>query len=132
VVISRGSITASSTLRKPEAPSADENVRLEPLSGGSRGPISLRAHTIYKEWTMNIDPVTQPPAAALAARASKEAASAIAARVSPSEVSASVLQRANGDGDGRTGTAALNDGDQAARAAAQQVKSMQQAVDVKA
>ena len=68
---------------------------------------------------MHITPVTTSPVAALAAR------------VTPSAVSASVLQRANGDGDGRTGAAALNDGDAAAQAAAQQVKSAH-AVDVKA
>ncbi len=68
---------------------------------------------------MHITPGTTSPAAAQAAR------------VTPSAVSASVLQRANGDGDGRTGAAALNDGDAAAQAAAQQVKSAH-AVDVKA
>jgi hypothetical protein len=45
------------------------------------------------------------------------------ARVSPAQVSAAVLQRADGDGDGKTGAAALNDGDAASRAAAQQVKA---------
>ena len=44
-------------------------------------------------------------------------------RVNPSQVSASVRQRANSDGDGKTGAAALNDGDSAARAAAAQVKA---------
>jgi hypothetical protein len=67
-----------------------------------------------------ITPVTSSPVAALAAR------------VTPSAVSVVVLQRANGDGDGRTGAAALNDGDTAARAAAERVKSAQHAVDVRA
>ena len=69
---------------------------------------------------MHITAVTSSPVAA------------IAARVTPSAVSAAVLQRANGDGDGRTGAAALNDGDAAARAAAQQVRSASHGVDVKA
>ena len=69
---------------------------------------------------MHITPVTTSPVAAQAAR------------VTPSAVSAGVLQRANGDGDGRTGAAALNDGDAAAQAAAQQVKSAHPSVDVKA
>jgi len=74
---------------------------------------------------MQISPVThaQPPAAPPVAQA---------ARVTPSQVSAAVLQRATGDGDGRTGAAALNDGDGAARAAAQQVRSSERAVDVRA
>jgi hypothetical protein len=55
-----------------------------------------------------------------------------AGRVTPSAASAGVLQRANGDGDGRTGAAALNDGDAAAQAAAQQIRSAQPIVDVKA
>jgi hypothetical protein len=50
---------------------------------------------------------------------------AVVALVSPQDVSAAILQRAVGDGDGRTGAAALNDGD----AAAQQAKS---SVDVRA
>jgi hypothetical protein len=49
----------------------------------------------------------------------------VVALVSPQDVSAAILQRAVGDGDGRTGAAALNDGD----AAAQQAKS---SVDVRA
>ena len=53
------------------------------------------------------------------------------ARVSPAQVSAAVLQRADGDGDGKTGAAALNDGDAAARAASQQVKATR-GVDVHA
>jgi hypothetical protein len=69
---------------------------------------------------MHITPATTSPVAALAAR------------VTPSAVSAGVLQRAVGDGDGRTGAAALNDGDAAAQAAAQQVRSAPQGVDVKA
>jgi hypothetical protein len=61
---------------------------------------------------MQVSPVNQAQAQA-----------PVAARVSPSQVSAATLQRAVGDGDGRTGAAALNDGDAAASAAAQQVKS---------
>jgi hypothetical protein len=48
--------------------------------------------------------------------------------VTPANVSAAILQRAVGDGDGRTGAAALNDGDAAAQAAAQQAK----VVDIRA
>jgi hypothetical protein len=53
------------------------------------------------------------------------------ARVSPAQVSAAVLQRADGDGDGKTGAAALNDGDAAAQAASRQVKAAR-GVDVHA
>ena len=53
------------------------------------------------------------------------------ARVAPAQVSAAVLQRADGDGDGKTGAAALNDGDAAAQAASQQVKAAR-GVDVHA
>jgi hypothetical protein len=53
------------------------------------------------------------------------------ARVSPAQVSAAMLQRADGDGDGKTGAAALNDGDAAAQAAAQQAKGASR-VDVHA
>ena len=49
-------------------------------------------------------------------------------QVTPANVSAAVLQRAVGDGDGRTGVAALNDGDAAAQVAAQEAK----AVDIRA
>jgi hypothetical protein len=52
--------------------------------------------------------------------------------VTPQAVSAAVQQLANGDGDGRTGAAALNDGDAAATAATQQVKPARQSIDVKA
>ncbi len=85
---------------------------------------------------MHITPVTQTPAAAVAAAAPPKAAetqaAVLAARVTASTVSASILQRANGDGDGRTGTAALNDGDAAAQAAAQQVKFASHGVDLRA
>jgi hypothetical protein len=53
------------------------------------------------------------------------------ARVSPAQVSAAVIQRADGDGDGKTGAAALNDGDAAAQSAARQVKAAR-GVDVHA
>ena len=57
----------------------------------------------------------------------------IASRVTPQEVSPAVLKQATGDGDGRTGIAALNDGDSAAQKAALQVKSsLGQNVDIKA
>jgi hypothetical protein len=73
---------------------------------------------------MHISPVTQSPPAAPSA--------APAGRVSASQVSAASLARANRDGDGRTGAAALNDGDAAASAAAAQVKSASHGVDIKA
>jgi hypothetical protein len=47
-------------------------------------------------------------------------------QITPTNVSGAALKAANGDGDGRTGTAALNDGDAAAQAA------RRGAVDVKA
>jgi hypothetical protein len=82
---------------------------------------------------MQIPPVTaasaQPVRTNAASATAPSAQAAQQARISPSQVSASVLQRANGDGDGRTGAAALNDGDAAARAAA---RSAGQGVDVKA
>jgi hypothetical protein len=71
---------------------------------------------------MHISPVSSAPA---------QAAAATQSRISASQVSAAALKRANGDGDGRTGAAALNDGDSAAQAAAQQVRSSR-TVDVKA
>ena len=67
-------------------------------------------------------PASQAPHASAAAGHSTRSAGA---PVTPQEVSAAILQRALGDGDGRTGAAALNDGD----AAAQQAKS---SVDVRA
>ena len=81
---------------------------------------------------MHINPATTSPVAAVAARVTTSPVAALAARVTPSAVSAAILQQANGDGDGKTGVAALNDGDTAARAAAQQVKSASHGVDVKA
>jgi len=56
---------------------------------------------------------------------------AASAAVSSAQVSAAILKRANGDGDGRSGTAALNDGDAAARAAASQAAASRHAVDVR-
>lgn len=47
-------------------------------------------------------------------------------QLSPVNVSGSALKAAAGDGDGRTGTAALNDGDAAAQAA------RRGAIDIKA
>ena len=87
---------------------------------------------------MQISPVTQssaPPQAAAASAATQVAQAAVASvakAVTPQAVSAAILQRATGDGDGRTGAAALNDGDAAALAAANFVKSAGHTVDVKA
>ncbi len=63
--------------------------------------------------------------------AAHSAPATLPSRISASQVSAAALSRANGDGDGKTGAAALNDGDAAAQAAAQQVKSAH-TVDIKA
>jgi len=91
---------------------------------------------------MHIPPVTQSlpsphaPAQSAGASASQQVSQAVTAsvakQVTPQAVSAAILQRALGDGDGRTGAAALNDGDSAAVAAANFVKSAGHAVDVKA
>jgi hypothetical protein len=51
-----------------------------------------------------------------------------ASQIQPQQVSAAVLKNATGDGDGRTGVAALNDGDAAAQAASRSASK----VDVKA
>jgi hypothetical protein len=71
---------------------------------------------------MQISPVTHAVPAASntdqTARSSTKANAAADRLVTASQVSAAIVQRANGDGDGRSGTAALNDGDAAARAAA--------------
>ena len=95
---------------------------------------------------MHITSVTQSPLAAAAARLTPANQSQVAStpqrlasaqgvqsrtasttgRLTPSNVSAGALKAADGDGDGKTGTAALNDGDAAARAA------RRQAVDIKA
>jgi len=53
-------------------------------------------------------------------------------QIQPQQVSAAVLKSANGDGDGRSGVAALNDGDAAAQKAAQSVSKSGHTVDVKA
>jgi hypothetical protein len=53
-------------------------------------------------------------------------------QIQPQQVSAAVLKSANGDGDGRSGVAALNDGDAAAQKAAQSVPTSGHTVDVKA
>ena len=53
-------------------------------------------------------------------------------RIQPQQVSAAVLKSAEGDGDGRTGAAALNDGDAAAQKAARSVPQSAHSVDVKA
>ena len=70
---------------------------------------------------MQIRPVTHaaPTPATDKTAPRPPAAQATTSRVvTASEVSATIVQRANGDGDGKTGTAALNDGDAAAHAAA--------------
>lgn len=71
---------------------------------------------------MQISPVTHTaptaPAADKTAPASSGAKTATSRVVTAAEVSPAIVQRANGDGDGRSGTAALNDGDAAARMAA--------------
>jgi hypothetical protein len=54
---------------------------------------------------MHVNSVTQTPAAAAPHQ------------LTPANVSGAALKAAAGDGDGRTGTAALNDGDAAAQAA---------------
>lgn len=46
-----------------------------------------------------------------------------ATQVTPQSVSAAILKRAVGDGDGRTGAAALNDGDAASQAAVAAAKA---------
>jgi hypothetical protein len=48
------------------------------------------------------------------------------------QASSAAARRADNDGDGKTGAAALNDGDAAARAATAQVKSVGKLLDVKA
>jgi hypothetical protein len=78
---------------------------------------------------MHINPASSQGAAASVAN---QVAQAVARQVTPQAVPAAILQRATGDGDGRTGAAALNDGDAAAHAAAQYVQSSGHAVDVKA
>lgn len=55
-----------------------------------------------------------------------------ASHIQPQQVSAAALKAAQSDGDGRQGVAALNDGDAAAQAAAQQVAHSAHSVDVTA
>ena len=69
---------------------------------------------------MNISAVSSTPAVSSTSR------------IQPQQVSAAVLKSAEGDGDGRTGAAALNDGDSAAQKASQSVAKSSHAVDVKA
>ncbi|MGO9958232.1 MAG: hypothetical protein ACLP50_20070 [Solirubrobacteraceae bacterium] len=88
---------------------------------------------------MHIPPVSQsPPVTPVTPRqATKSApqtsgaavqtsAAAATTRITAANVPPAALKRANGDGDGKTGTAALNDGDAASQAA------RRQAVDIKA
>jgi len=53
-------------------------------------------------------------------------------QLTPQQVSASSLKAADSDGDGRQGAAALNDGDAAARTAAQTVTRSANSVNVTA
>jgi hypothetical protein len=68
---------------------------------------------------MNVSPAnhTPPAAAAIAAAAAAAIAHPVVRRISAAEVSATALKHATGDGDGRMGAAALNDGDAASIAA---------------
>jgi hypothetical protein len=66
------------------------------------------------KWTMNVSSVSHTPPVTSPAR------------LSPSNVSAAALKAAAGDGDGRTGAAALNDGDAAAQ------NARRGAIDIKA
>jgi hypothetical protein len=78
--------------------------------------------------TMQVTSVpANPPAAAPPKPTAAEApAAAVAPKLTAANVSAAALKAAVGDGDGRTGAAALNDGDAAAQSA------RRQAFDVKA
>lgn len=67
--------------------------------------------------SMNISPV-----------GAATATTAPPAQIQPQQVTAAVLNKARGDGDGRKGAAALNDGDAAAQAAQKSVNK----VDIKA
>jgi hypothetical protein len=71
---------------------------------------------------------TKSPAAATAAKVTQAKAPVNAAppKLTPANVPSNIVKQANSDGDGRTGVAALNDGDAAAQAA------RRQAFDVKA
>jgi len=87
---------------------------------------------------VRISAATHPPVAtqvatqaATKATAQPQGSPAIQPAATPQTVPAALLLRANGDGDGRTGSAALHDGDAAAHAAAQQVKTAGRSVDVK-
>jgi len=73
---------------------------------------------------MQITSLAQNPVAA--APPTQNPVAAAPATLTPTTVSAAVMKAAASDGDGRTGTAALNDGDAASQAA------RRQAVDVKA
>lgn len=57
--------------------------------------------------------------------ATATAAATPPAQVQPQQVTAAVLNKAQGDGDGRKGTAALNDGDAAAQAAQKSVHKVE-------
>ncbi len=58
--------------------------------------------------------------------------SAASHQIQTQQVSAAALKAAVGDGDGRTGAAALNDGDAAAQAAARQIPKSSSSVNVTA
>lgn len=53
-------------------------------------------------------------------------------QITVQQVTPATVKRADGDGDGRTGVAALNDGDQAAQQAALQVRGSTNTVNVTA
>jgi hypothetical protein len=63
---------------------------------------------------MNVSQVTSNPHAATG---TQPTTAATPVRLTAANVSAAALKAANGDGDGKTGTAALNDGDTAAQSA---------------
>lgn len=81
--------------------------------------MTARSRVVYKEVDVHITATTHNPAAAA------QPAAAALQRLTPANVSAATLKAAASDGDGLTGTAALNDGDAAAQAA------RRNAVDVK-
>jgi hypothetical protein len=61
--------------------------------------------------------ITSVPPNPVAAPPPQQRPAAVPPRLTPANVSAAILKAAAGDGDGRTGAAALNDGDAAAQAA---------------
>jgi hypothetical protein len=75
---------------------------------------------------MNIPSVTQnPPAAPAEQTQAKAPVAAVPAKLTAANVSAADLKAVGDDGDGLTGTAALNDGDAAAQTARRQAFDIQ-------